>query len=123
MHKKSFKNYFNWLIPYDFFYVDIQDSNHLFPNYRITKNKIKSKELVFIFVECHFFFFFSLRDCFNHHNFVLTRNVETNQISMEVEELHTMIILILNYLKVQSLHKHTINLVIVMTNNILFATI
>ena len=34
-----------------------------------------------------------------------------------------MIILILNYLKVQSLHKHTINLVIVMTNNILFATI
>ena len=42
---------------------------------------------------------------------------------MEVEELHTMIILILNYLKVQSLHKHTINLVIVMTNNILFAMI
>jgi hypothetical protein len=122
MHKKSFKNYFNWLIPYGFFYVDIQDSNHLFPNYRITKNKIKSKELVFLFVECHFFFF-SLRDCFNHHNFVLTRNVETNQISMEVEELHTMIILILNYLKVQSLHKHTINIVTVMTNNILFAMI
>jgi hypothetical protein len=62
-------------------------------------------------------------DCFNHHNFVLTRNEETNQISKEVEELHTMIILILNYLKVQSLHKHTINLVTVMTNNILFATI
>ena len=70
-----------------------------------------------------FFFFFSLRDCFNHHNFVLTRNEETNQISMEVEELHTMIILILNYLKVQSLHTHTINLVTVMTNNILFAII
>ena len=70
-----------------------------------------------------FSFFFSLIDCFNHHNFVLTRNEETNQISMEMEELHTMIILILNYLKEQSLHKHTINLVTVMINNILFAMI